>query len=421
MIAVRTGALLLGASAILCGLVGEASAVTSKSTTVNGIKVHLFTWKDASGLKRTVALKKQGAGNPGNGGYAIRATYQVREGGGGVRTITANAPNNDGFGYFVSHERYRNFTDGSEETIARKIFNTDDSPLGRGFPVKTSIVDDSAKRKSIRFKLTYPRYGTKAPGGINTDTGQDQPRLGTAQNLFQRYELPVTIEWAFQDGRDYPRITTKVSLSKLPGPDRVSFDVRGPYGKLDFDDGNNPIAQVTWGDRYFFTSNGAPLTRNRTWTWNQANPGARFIGITAGGYEMGLLEPRLYTKSKINDGFAFGRGQTSATHSTANAGCPNQELPCDYEWPYQASNYELPDNNPNGTTTSEKIAWGSTPFYGTSLASTWDGTTGTPLNGFPNSGSLTYMVCLVLGETVGGGLTRFMAEGGGNYSCASAD
>lgn len=420
MTAVNAGALLLSASAILFGLSADASAVTRKSETTSGLKVYEFSWKDSAGFKRTVSLKKQGGGNPGNGGYAVRMTYQVQNGDGSKRTVVAKAPANDGFGYFVSHERYRTFNDGKPDApIAKKIFKTDDSPLGKKFPVDTKILADGASRKSIQFKLTYPRYGTKTAGGIDPNTGKDKPKLGTDKSLFKRYELPVTIVWAFEDGRDYPRVTTTVSLSKLPGPDRASFDLRGPYGKLDFDQGNNAISSVTWGDRYFFTTIGSPVTRNSTWTWNQANPGARFIGLPAGGYEMGLLEPKLYSQSSTNDGYAVGRGFTSATHSAPNAGCAGQELPCDYEWPYQGTNYELPYDNPNGSTTSEKIAWGSTPFYGTSLGSTWDGGASTPLDGFPASGKLTYDVCVVLGQTVGGGLTRFVAEGGGNYSCAS--
>lgn len=420
MTAVKAGALVLSASAILCGLSAEASAVSRKSTTTDGLEVYEFSWTDAAGFKRTASLKKQGEGNPGNGGYAVRMTYQVQNGDGSRRTVVAKAPKNDGFGYFVSHERYRTFNDGKEDSpIAQKIFNTDDSPLGRGFPVTARIGANDASLKSIRFSLSYPRYGTKEPGGIDQTSGQDKPKLGTARSLFQLYQLPVTIEWSFEDGRDYPRITTTVSLAGLPGPDRASFDLRGPYGKLDFDDGDNPIAKVTWGDRYLFATEGAPVTRKSTWTWNERNPGARFIGITAGGYEMGLLEPKLYSKSNINDGFAYGRGKTSEKHSSTKAGCKGQELPCDYEWPYQATNYELPYDNLKGTTTSEKIAWGSTPFYGMSIDSTWDGKKATPFDGFPASGRLTYDVCVVLGETVGGGLTRFVAEGGGDYSCAS--
>lgn len=420
MAAARAIALVLGVGSALLCQPQDASAVTRRVSTVNGFKADVFVWKDSAGLSRTVSLKKQGSGNAGNGGYAIQMTYRIKQADGSQTNVTANASGGEGFGYFVSHERYRNFADGAEETIARKIFSKDDSPLGRGFPVTTTDGATASSRQSIVFKLTYPRYGTKAAGGIDTDTGQDSPKLGTAKSLYALYNLPVTIEWIFQDGRDYPRIVTTVDLSGLPGPDRASFDLRGPYGKLDFDEGDNPIVAVTWGDRYLFASKTTPLTRKSTWTWNQQNGGARFIGITAGGREMGILEPRSYATSRINDGFAFGRGTISKKHSTADAGCPDQELPCDYEWPYQATNYELPYDNPRGTTTSEKIAWGSTPFYGTTLSSTWDGVAATPFDGFPASQKLAYDVCVVYGTTVAGGLTRAVAAAGGTYSCASA-
>lgn len=419
MTAARFLALSLGAG--LAMLSADASAVTRRSITQNGIAIDLFSWTDSKGLPRSVSLKKQGSGNTGNGGYAVRIAYRIERPDGSLRTIVADAPKNDGFGYFVSHERYRAFADGDESPIAGKIFGKDDSPLGRGFPVTTTTVANTAARKSIRFALSYPRYGTKAAGGIDQNTGQDKPKLGTDKSLFALYQLPVTIEWIFQDGRDHPRIVTTVDLSTLPGPDRASFDLRGPYGKLDFDDGDNPIAKIAWADRFKFASTGSPLTRNSNWTWNQSNAGARFIAITAGGLEMGLVEPRTYATSRTTDGFAFGRGKTSATHSTADAGCPDQELPCDYEWPYQATNYELPYDNPNGVAFSEKIAWGSTPFYGTSLGSSWDGGASRPLNGFPASKKIVYDVCVVLGPSGRTGLTRAIAAAGGTYSCASAN
>lgn len=412
----RIVALAAGAAIASACLSAPAAAVSKKTKTVNGVKVDLYSWKDSQGLKRTVALKKQGAGNSGNGGYAVQMTYQYLVW--GVKTTaTANAPKGDGFGYFVSHERFRAFSDGDSQTIAKKIFKTDDSPLGRGFPVKTSY-DDAKGAKSVTYSLNYPRYGTKKAGGIDTDTGEDQPKIGTKKKLFELYDLPVKITWTFEDGRTYPRIRTVVDLSKLPGPDRVSFDLRGPYGKLDFDEGKNPIQEVRWGDRFRFRNTTLPLTRNSAWTWNIENTEARYIALIAGGKEMGLLEPKFEASSSTNDGFAFGRRQTSATHDAAGAGCPNQELPCDYEWPYQASQYELPYGDPNGTTTSEKIAWGSTPFYGTSIPATYDGVASTPFNGFPKKKKIAYDVCVVLGLPVGGTLTGSLL--GPTYDCASA-
>lgn len=422
MINGRTGAACVCAVAATLCLGGPAEAVKRTDVVVAGQKAFKYTWKDSAGLNRSVVLKKQGGGNSGNGGYAIQMIYQTLAGDGSRRTIVAKAPAGDGFGYFVSHERYRSFVSGAQETIARRIFNKDDSPLGRGFAVKTKHGADGAKFKSVTFRLTYPRYGTKAPGGIDANTGEDMPKLGLASGLYQLYDLPVSITWSFQDGRNYPRIRTVVDLSKVPGPDRVSFDLRGPYGKLDFDVGANVVSQLHWGDRFHFNTVTFPLTRNSQWVWNQANAGARYSAlVSANSREMGLLEPRLYSKSEINDGFAFGRGKTYATHDAGQAGCPGQELPCDYEWPYQSSQYELPYDNPNGTTTSEKMAWGSTPFYGMTIPSTWDGVAGTPFDGWPANRKIKYDVCVVLGETVAGGLTRFVAEGGGRYDCAKAD
>ncbi|WP_237154032.1 hypothetical protein [Oryzibacter oryziterrae] len=410
-------------SAALCLLglfTGAASAITSQTTTINGLKVLNVQWTDSKGMKRSVALKLEGNGNPGHGGYAVQATYRFVSGGKTyTRTINPSA-SGDGFGYFVSHERERLFADGSTASIANKIFHVDDSPLGRGFAVTVTQPTAPAGSKIIRFATTYSHYGTINANGINADTGEDKPPLPTSQASFKKYAMPVTIDWSFQDGKDYPRIRNIVSLANVPGPDRVSFDVRGPYGKLNFDSGNNVISQVRWGDRFLFVTTSQPLTRNSTWTGNATNKGARYSSLIAGGYEMGLIEPRLFSKSALNDGYSDARGKTSDTYNDGN-GCSSQTqlMPCDYEWPYQSAQYELPYNNQNAPTTSEKMAWGSTPYYGTSLTSTWDGTTGTPFNGFPASRKLTYDVCLVLGKTVTGGLTSKLAAAGGDYNCAA--
>lgn len=410
------------ATAVAAGLAATpAGAVTRTETTINGLKVLLFEWTDSNGLKRSVALKREGLGNPGHGGYAVQMVYRYRVGA-AVRTITANpGAAGEGFGYFVSHERYRLFSDGKSAPIANKIFHVDDSPLGRGFAVTTSEPAAAPGMKTVRFSLVYRHYGTIAPGAIDPDTGDDAPPLGLSRTLYRNYDLPVVITWAFQDGRDFPRILTEVSLAKVVGGDRVSFDLRGPYGKLDFDAGDNPIARVRWGDRYHFTSTQAPLTRDSAWTWSGRNFGARYSSLTAGVFEMGLIEPRPFSKSLTNDGYADGRGKTSATYFRGK-GCPfeKQLIPCDYEWPYQSAQYELPYDDPDGTTTSEKMAWGSTPYYGTRLNATYDGVASTRFNGFPSSRRLAYDVCVVVGRTVPGGLTRSVALEGGDYRCADA-
>lgn len=407
----------------IVALTTPATALVLDEPTINGVAVYRYTWTDSKGLKRSVSLKKEGSGNPGHGGYAVRTTFQ-QVSGGVTTTVTANASGpNEGFGYFVSHERYRKFSDGDSQTIAGKIFGKDDSPLGSNFSVRTSLIATTPTKGVIRFGQSYPRYGTVAAAGYNDETGEDSPPLGKSASLYKLYTLPLAILWYFQDGKDYPRILVQVNLAGLPGPDRVSFDLRAPYGKLDFDAGNNPIQSVFWGDRFRFATTTTPLTRNAKWVWNQTNPGARYTALVAGANEMGLVEPTPFARSQINDGYAVARGKTSATYN-GGRGCTDadnrQQLPCDYEWPYQSAQYELPTNDRTAPTTSEKMAWGSTNLYGMSLTSTYDGTTSVPFAGFPTAKPLTYTVCLVFGPTRTGGLTRAVAEAGGAYNCSDA-
>ncbi len=241
-----------------------AKAATVQAATVNGSVVDRVAWTDAAGQPRTVSLKREGNGNAGHGGYAVQMTYRYPKNG-ALATMTVNPSDaGDGFGYFVGHERYRTFTDGSSAPIASKIFGVDDSPLGRGFPVTGRIVPTTANRVIVEFKLTYPKYGTLLPNGIDQDTGEDSPPLGTSRALFKRYDLPVTITWYFQDGTSWPRIVTRVGLAPVPGPDRVSFDLRGPYGKMNFDGAGGPITWVVWADRYRFgTKSGAADPQRR--------------------------------------------------------------------------------------------------------------------------------------------------------------
>ncbi|MFE0754576.1 hypothetical protein ACFW16_11520 [Inquilinus sp. NPDC058860] len=411
-------------STALCTLaaaVPPAGAATLQTATVNGSVADRVSWTDSMGRVRTVSLKREGEGNAGHGGYAVQMTYRYLKNG-AQTTMTINPTDaGDGFGYFVGHERYRLFSDGSSATIAGKIFGVDDSPLGRGFAVTRRVVPTTADRVILEYKTTYPKYGTLLPNGIDPDTGEDSPPLGTNRALFKRYDLPVTITWYFQDGATLPRIVTQVSLAPVPGPDRVSFDLRGPYGKMNFDAGSRPIDRVIWGDRYKFTTTAAPLTRSVAWTWNAPNAGARFNSLQAGGFEMGMFEPKPYASSSIRDGYSEARGKTSATYN-GGEGCPDggQTLPCDWEWPYQSSQYELPYSNPLGTTISEKMAWGSTPYYGTSLTSVYDGVQSVPFNGFPTSKVISYEVCLVLGLQAAGGLTSgIAARPPSGYKCAA--
>jgi hypothetical protein len=399
----------------------HAAAPRHVVTTVLGVKVDQYRWLDSQNRPRSVSLKQEGNGNPGHGGYALQMTYQALIGG-VWRQITVNTPNGEGFGYFVSHERYRDFTDGSYDTIAHRVFGKDDSPLGRGFPVVSQrLANPNPDAAAHRYTLSYPRYGTVDPIPKNAD-GEDVRPTPVSPSLNKLYPLPITITWYFETGKDYPRILTSVSLANIPGPDRVNFDVRGPYGVLVFDNnGDRVIDKVEWGDRFFFQSLGTPLKRNSGWRWNTAYQGGRFAALFSGGFEMGLFEPRPRAQSALVHGFAFGRGKTSASYTCKEPGNV-QVLPCDWEWPYQSAQYSLPYNDRNAATNYKKIAWGSAPYYGAgpSMPRVWDSeTTSTPFNGFPASKRIAYSVCVVLGRTISGGLTR-AAAAGPSYNCAVA-
>lgn len=400
-----------------------AAPVVHGVARIRGEVTDYYRWTDSHGLLRAVFLKREGSGNPGHGGYAVRMTYQVRVGT-TVRTVVANevlGEGDGGFGYFVAHERERQFTDGQTGTIAGKVFGVDDSPLGRAFPVSGGpVATNTSDSAAHRFRVFYPKYGTINPIPKDPNTGDDVSPTPTSQSQSRRYDLPIVITWIFQNGKDYPRINIRVGLNPVPGPDRVNFDLRAPYGVLNFDNGANyPISTVMWGDRFHFVNTTRPLTRNSSWTWAGLNRGARYTALIAGGFEMGLLEPKPFSKSTLSDGYAFGRGQTSATYT-----CEDQQevIPCDWEWPYQSAQYSLSYDNNDEPTTFEKIAWGTSAYWGTgpSLTEVSDtDTTSEPFNGFPASKAIRYDICVVLGLTVRGGLTKGVALSG-NYNCATA-
>lgn len=415
--------LLLGTLIAVSSATGQSQAgVFHDVRKVNGVKVDFYRWIDSQGLRRSVALKREGGGNPGHGGYAVRMTYQVATKA-GTRTVKVKAPGGDGFGYFVSHERYRDFTDGDNGTIARKIFGKDDSPLGRKFAVSgKKLSTGDPDRAAHRFKMNYPRYGTKRRIEKKKNGSDVKPTPVNPAKL-GKYTLPVAITWHFQTGTDFPRIQVVVRFGDVPGPDRVNFDLRGPYGVMRFDDGKNAnVRKVVWGDRYHFKTLDAPVTRDSAWTWKKPNKGARYHALIAGGYEMGLFEPKRFGKSSLVDGYSDERGSTSALFNNGN-GCQYQDqlLPCDWEWPYQSLQYSLPYDDNNTPTNYKKMAWGSTAYYGTgkSLERVWESpTTSRKFTGWPSGKAIRYSVCVVLGRTVPGSLTR-KAAAGPAYSCAS--
>jgi hypothetical protein len=417
---------LAGATAALLGFAPElrAAAPVHVVTTVLGYSVDQYRWSDSKGLQRTASLKKEGNGNPGHGGYAVQMTYSINTAT-GTRVVKANAAKgfDGGFGYFVSHERYRDFTDGANDTIASHVFHTDDSPLGSGFPAIGAAALPTANPNALahRFQITYQHYGTVQP--ITKDAnGNDVAPTPVNQLKLKLYAMPVTITWVFESGKDYPRIVTQVDLSQIGQPDLVNFDVRGPYGVMVFDNGaDGVIDRVMWGDRYHFSTTQDPPTRDSGWTWNARNKGGRYNALIAGKYEMGLFEPSPFAQSATADPYADERGSTSALYN-GGQGCNQGEvqlLPCDWEWPYQSVQYSLPANL-TGPANFKKIAWGSTAFYGTgpSLPAVYDtSSTSESFVGFPNTQEIEYAVCVVLGKMTTTGRTRSAAAN--PASCAS--
>ncbi len=186
-----------------------------------------------------------------------------------------------------------------------------------------------------RATISYPRYGTVKPNGYD-ENGSDFPRLSLNRADYARFETPVSVSWIFEAGRDYPRIRTRMSLAAF-GPDQTSFDMRGPYGVLEFDGGADfDVKKVMWGDRFQFQTSSVPLTRNSEWTWNVANKKGRYNALVAGPFEMGLFEPTPFRATATRDGWSDNRGSTSSLRPDGEGCGGAQNLPSDWEWPYQS-------------------------------------------------------------------------------------
>jgi hypothetical protein len=425
-------AILSGAVFVAVGLAPGAVTASVSHTTgaVNGLQCDIWTWTDSHGKTRTVALKMEGNGNPGHGGYAVEMTYYRYYDHGQATTppwqkvtVDAAAGGDGGFGYFVSHERYRYFNSGAVDTIADYIFGEDDSPLGSEFAATSSIPLNKPNAGAQSFVVAYGHYGTIAPWGIDANTGEDSPLLPTTPKAYTFYQMPVTTTWVFQSGRDYPRIDISIDLSQVVSPSGttpaaglVSFDVRGPYGVLNFANNSEPVIDtVAWGDKTnLFTTAKTPVTRSGNWTWSAPNNGARYNVLVTGTntqpggrYEMGLFEPLPASNSALTDGYANERGTTTvsyANHGQISYDSCNpqaqQTLPSDGTWPYQSLQYSLPcpptADYLTQPTDGTKIAWGSSSYYGSTLTETYNGYETVPIDAWPANHKLNYSVCIVL-------------------------
>lgn len=407
-IAAFAGCVLLSSSSAARGEIGPPSIragekVRLETGTVNGLVVDRYTWRDSKGRPRSASLARYGQkvnGQP-RGGFAAQFTYQALEPETGKwSTVELDVPEDRGdagFGYFVSHEAYRLFDadvcpDGSNNCPIAHVHGEDDSPLGLRLPGKGRNISLTSGSAVHEFTLNYPHWGTTVPV---REPSSDPTPSDPAKH--KKYDLPVTIRWKFTNGQDYPLWSVSYDLSSVPA-DRVSADMRGPYGYMDFAPSNAPLTKLEWADKFKFSTKGTNVSTNSEWAWNTPNRGARYNLLVAdGGYEMGLVEAVPYSSSKTGTGWSASRGKTSA----AGPGCPDAgwRMPCDWSWPYQSIQYEAFDENPSR---AKKIAWGTAPYAGTTKT---NDDVGEPFAGYPKA---SYRVWITFDRS-GGSRTRNLA------------
>jgi uncharacterized repeat protein (TIGR02543 family) len=371
---------------------GQNILVESGEITVNAapISVIRYAWRDSAGDPRSVSLVPA---SPVNSGYAAQMSYQVNDGGKRTVYLSADPGGDGGFGYFVSHELYRDFSDGQNGTISATYHGEDDSPFGRYLPSTGSAQSAGQSQAAHEFRLDYPRWGTV---GAMPDPSATTP---AAPAQHQRFLLPVVIRWHFVAGRDYPLWSVDYDLSAAS--DHIATDVRGPYGVMNFNEGIGPsVTALKWGDKYTFAIDagaqdiGAAATpaNGLSWTWNTANAGRRYNVISSGAYEFGIVDTVPFSGSPYGDGYADRRGSTKAIMGGCAYGMLS--LPCDYEWPYQAFQYDF---FPAART---KIAWGTSPFLGSSITTVY--INGNETETITPKGRIHYGVHIILGRSTAG-------------------
>jgi hypothetical protein len=365
---------------------------------VNNLVVDRYTWRDSTGHPRSASLVQFGQAT---GGYAVQFTYQIQKRKNGpFETFYLDPPpfrDDGGFGYFVSHELFRIFdadvcSDGSNNCTIASLHGEDDSPRGFELPGSGHTVSVSATEAIHEFTQHYPHWGTIDP---IADPSSDPTPSALAAHA--KYDLVVTMTWTFTSGQDYPLWSVTYDLSAAP-VNRLSIDMRGPYGSLAFDDRDRPLKFLEWGDQYVFRTRGSGVSTKSKWTWDTLNTGARYNLLVAGQFEMGLVQTIPYSASRFGSQYSDDRGLTS----TRRLGCPDTgwRMPCDFEWTYQSVQYEEFGGRASRV---KKIAWGTAPFLGTSKTSD---ETGEPFVGYP---VVSYSVWITFDKS-GGVKTRGLAQ-----------
>ena len=186
---------------------------------VNDLTVDRYTWRDSQGRPRSVSLVQYGQTLNAlpRGGYANQLTFQELDAATSQwSTVYIDPPagrGDAGFGYFVSHEVYRTFDanvcpgPSNYCTIAR-VHGEDDSPLALRLPGTGETVRLTNAEAEHQFELNYPHWGTTAP--IANPESQQTPSDFAAH---QKYNLPVTIQWQFAVGTDFPQWTVNYDFA----------------------------------------------------------------------------------------------------------------------------------------------------------------------------------------------------------------
>ena len=387
LLAVRTfatGAAVLIASAAAAQV--TPLAITQGVSGNAGRTGDSYQWTDSAGRTRQAVLARN---NVSGGGFLDRYSYGLSAG--GARVVNATSGGAGGFGYVVSHARYVDncATDPNTQYCELHRWIGDDSPLGRGF-TGTYAVRFAGRHHAIHeFRTTYPRVSGPHPPG----------------NTFVRYQLPVTIQWFFANGRDHPVWTVTWDWSatppNLPLAEQIEGDARGPYGEMEFAGvSGGEIGGIAWAvDQRRFATTTAPFTLSSQWNWASNGRAAipfNQLWVNGGNAQMGVVQTSLLsTHDAGNGGYA---GNFQGLTSAAGMACPAEgyRLFCVWDWPFQSVENDFwgaAGLNINATTTGRRFAWGAK--LGAIGRSSYDNYVGATVN---QPRYKSYSTAVVLGE-----------------------
>ncbi|MBX7116436.1 MAG: hypothetical protein K1X64_19080 [Myxococcaceae bacterium] len=327
------------------GAAGCQAIGIENDVNLGGYHTDRYGWNDDQCQRRTAALVRNNATDPGGsrGGYLRELTWKN-----GNTDITArgtNANGWNGWGYVVNHY-------GNSAALSKSRMGTFRTVL-------------SGRHHAIHeFKLQM------SPGG----------------------PVDVTVQWVFRTGVSHPIYAITYDATPA-GPNAVNADTRAPYGELAFEGTAGAIGGIGWGDKYRFTTTGAgPLTVASSWEYTQANS-VPYVRMWSQGSdaEMGAVQSQSWEQHVA--GGDYGSGQLAAScwgkssaNKGANCSAAAQLMPLDWLWPFQLNQYELPFTN-----ASHRLAWGSQ--YG-AIGQTNVSAFGKTFSGYPR---VSYSVFMTVG------------------------